>query len=341
MTFAVEKLTETFPRHILIESPTPMTRLNRLSEYYDVDLWVKRDDLAGPTFGGNKTRQLEYYFGAALASGADTILITGAVQSNFVRIAASIAAALGMSTVIQLEHRVNNNTDSYKNSGNVLLNKMFGARILYYPKGEDENGADNALYEEAKRLKKHGRRPYVIPLGKNNPPLGALGYVNCAAEIVKQAGQCQFDEVIIGSGSGASHLGMIAGMKRHSPKTKVVGSCVRREKTLQQERLILMCKSFNDMVGESVISDSDIHLWDGALNPGYGVMGDAAIKALRLLAKLEGQVVDPAYTAKVFSCVVERCSDMQIKKGSKILFVHSGGLAGLFGYQDELMKIFN
>lgn len=341
MSFAVKKTKETFPRHILIESPTPMTRLNRLSEYYDIDLWIKRDDLAGPTLGGNKTRQLEYYFGAAVARRADTILITGAVQSNFVRLTASIAAALGMDTVIQLEHRVNNSTDSYKNSGNVLLNKMFGARIIYYPEGEDENGADSALYEEAKRLKKLGRSPYVIPLGKNNRPLGALGYVNCAAEIVKQAGQCQFDEVVVGSGSGVTHLGMIAGMKRHSPKTKVVGSCVRREKTLQKERLIFMGKSFNEMVGESVISDSDIHLWDGALNPGYGVMGGAATKALRLFARLEGQVVDPAYTAKVFSCVIERCSELQIKKGSKILFVHSGGLAGLFGYQDELMKIFN
>ena len=341
MTFALKKTTKTFPRHILIEAPTPMTRLNRLSEYYDIDLWIKRDDLAGPTLGGNKTRQLEYYFGAALARGADTILITGAVQSNFVRIAAGIAAALGMDTVIQLEHRVNNNTDSYKNSGNVLLNKMFGSRIIYYPEGEDENGADTALYEEAKRLKKLGKSPYVIPLGKDNPPLGALGYVNCAAEIVEQAGQCQFDEVVVGSGSGATHLGMIAGMKLYSPKTKVVGSCVRREKTLQKERLIFMGKSFNDMILEPIISDSDIHLWDGALDPGYGVMGDAATKALRLLAKLEGQVVDPAYTAKVFSCVVERCSDMQVKKGSKILFVHSGGLAGLFGYQDELVEIFN
>ena len=246
-----------------------MSRLNRLSEYYDIDLWIKRDDLAGPTIGGNKTRQLEYYFGAALARGADTILITGAVQSNFVRLAASIAAALGMDAVIQLEHRVNNSTDSYKNSGNVLLNKMFDARIIYYPEGEDENGADSALYEEAKRLKKLGRSPYVIPLGKNNPPLGALGYVNCAAEIAKQAGQCQFDEVVIGSGSGATHLGMIAGMNRHSPKTKVVGSGVRREKTLQKKRLIFMGKSFTDMVGEPVIFDSDIHLWDGALNLGY------------------------------------------------------------------------
>jgi D-cysteine desulfhydrase family pyridoxal phosphate-dependent enzyme len=341
MNSALNKTTGMFPRHIMIEAPTPLTRLNRISEHFDIDLWIKRDDLAGPTLGGNKTRQLEYYFGAALAKEADTILITGAVQSNFVRIAAAIAASLGLDAVIQLEHRVNNYSDSYKNSGNVLLNKMFGARIVYYPEGGDENGADNALYQEAERLTKLGKRPYVIPLGKNRPPLGALGYVNCAAEIVAQAGQCHFNEVVIGSGSGASHLGMIAGMKRYSPNTKVVGSCVRRKKTLQKERLIFMSKNFNDMVDEAVISDCDIELWDGALAPGYGILGDTATTALRLLAKLEGQVVDPAYTAKVFACVVERCSNMQIKKGNKILFVHSGGLAGLFGYQNELVKIFN
>ena len=341
MASALNKTTEIFPRHIMIEAPTPLTRLNRLSEHFDIDLWIKRDDLAGPTLGGNKTRQLEYYFGAALAKGADTILITGAVQSNFVRIAAAIAAALGMDAVLQLEHRVNNDSESYKNSGNVLLNKIFGARIVYYPEGDDENGADAALYQEAERLTKLGKRPYVIPLGENSPPLGALGYVNCAAEIVGQAGQCQFDEVVIGSGSGASHLGMIAGMKRYSPSTKVVGSCVRRDKILQRERLVIMGRNFNDMVEEAIISDLDIQLWDGALAPGYGILGDAATTALKLLANFEGQVVDPAYTAKVFACIVERCSDIQIKKGSKILFVHSGGLAGLFGYQNDLIKIFS
>ena len=341
MAYALNKTTEIFPRHIMIEAPTPLTRLNRLSEHFDIDLWIKRDDLAGPTLGGNKARQLEYYFGAALAKGADTILITGAVQSNFVRIAAAIATALGMDAVLQLEHRVKNDSESYKNSGNVLLNKIFGARIVYYPEGEDENGADAALYQEAERLTKLGKRPYVIPLGENSPPLGALGYVNCAAEIVGQAGQCQFDEVVVGSGSGASHLGMIAGMKRYSPSTKVVGSCVRRDKILQRERLVIMGRNFNDMVEEAIISDLDIQLWDGALAPGYGILGDAATTALKLLANFEGQVVDPAYTAKVFACIVERCSGMQIKKGSKILFVHSGGLAGLFGYHNELVEIFS
>lgn len=340
MTLSLNKTIEIFPRHFIVESPTPLTRLNRLSEHCDIDLWIKRDDLAGLTFGGNKTRQLEYYFGAALADNADTILITGAIQSNFVRMAAAIAATLGMGAVLQLEHRVDNDTESYKNSGNVLLSRMLGAQIIYYPEGENEDGADKALYEEATRLKNLGKRPYVIPLGNDKPPLGALGYVNCAAEVVTQAGKNQFDEVVIGSGSGASHLGMIAGMKRFSPRTRVVGSCVRRKIKLQRERLIFMSKNFNNMVEEPIIDDLDIKLWDGALAPGYGVLGETAASAMRLLARLEGQVVDPAYTAKVLACITERCSAMQIKKGSKILFVHSGGLGGLFGYQDELEKVF-
>ena len=340
MNLSLNKTVETFPRHFVIDSPTPLTRLHRLSEHCDIDLWVKRDDLAGLTFGGNKSRQLEYYFGAAVAENADTVLITGAIQSNFVRMAAAIAAALGMGAVVQLEHRVDNKTESYKNSGNVLLSRMLGAKIIYYPEGENESGADKALFEEATRLKNTGKRPYVIPLGQDKPPLGALGYVNCAAEIAEQAGERQFDEVVIGSGSGASHLGMIAGMKRFSPGTRVLGSCVRREMTLQRERLISMSKNFNNLVEEPILDDLDIELWDGALAPGYGALGANAASAMRLLARLEGQFVDPAYTAKVLACITERCNEMQIKKGSKILFIHSGGLGGLFGYQDELTKVF-
>ena len=340
MNLSLNKTVETFPRHFVIDSPTPLTRLHRLSEHCDIDLWVKRDDLAGLTFGGNKSRQLEYYFGAAVAENADTVLITGAIQSNFVRMAAAIAAALGMGAVVQLEHRVDNKTESYKNSGNVLLSRMLGAKIIYYPEGENESGADKALFEEATRLKNIGKRPYVIPLGQDKPPLGALGYVNCAAEIAEQAGERQFDEVVIGSGSGASHLGMIAGMKRFSPGTRVLGSCVRREMTLQRERLISMSKNFNNLVEEPILDDLDIELWDGALAPGYGALGANAASAMGLLARLEGQFVDPAYTAKVLACITERCAAMQIKKGSKILFIHTGGLGGLFGYQDELTKVF-
>lgn len=330
---------KTTPRHIIVTEPTPLVRLNRLSDHLKVDLWIKRDDVAGPSFGGNKSRQLEYYFGAALAAKADTVLITGAVQSNFVRLAAAIAAQLGIEAVLQLEHRVDTASEFYKTSGNVLLSQMLGARIIYYPLGEDESGADEALYDEARKLKKQGKRPYVIPLGMNKPPLGALGYVNCAIEITEQVGKNKFDEVVIGSGSGASHIGMTAGIKHFSPNTKVIGSCVRREKTLQKKRLEALTPLFNTMIGTNVLEPSDLYLWDGALAPGYGEMGQHAAQAMKTLARFEGQIVDPVYTAKVFACITERCRAGIIVQGQKVLFIHSGGLGALFAYQNEIAKI--
>ena len=120
-----------------------------MSKHLEINLHIKRDDWAGPSFGGNKARQLEYYFGEALSQNADTILITGAVQSNFTRIAVAVARSLGMEAVVQFEERVKNGSTCYKNSGNVLLSRLMGAEIEFFPKGEDEAGADVALDRKA------------------------------------------------------------------------------------------------------------------------------------------------------------------------------------------------
>lgn len=327
---------ETFPRHQILQGPTPLTRLDRLSDALGIDCWIKRDDLAGPSFGGNKSRQLEYYLGAALAEGADTILITGAVQSNFVRLAAAVAAAAGLKAVVQLEHRVDTEDPLYATSGNVLLNQLLGARIITYPVGEDEHGADDALYREAERLKDGGARPYVIPLGINKPPLGSLGYARCAQEIMEQHDQ-GFDEVVVGSGSAATHIGMMAGMKVFAPLTRVTGSCVRRDRVQQQERVGQMSALFNEMLGlPDLLTEADIHLWDGALAPGYGQLGPIAAQAMQQLARLEGQIVDPVYTAKVLAGVIARVASGEIAPGARVLFLHSGGLAAFFAYQNLL-----
>ncbi|WP_274594861.1 pyridoxal-phosphate dependent enzyme [Parasedimentitalea marina] len=148
---------------------TPVERLDRMSDLLGIDLWLKRDDLTGLSFGGNKTRQLEFYFGEALAQGADTVLITGAVQSNFVRSAAAAAARLGLKAVLQLEERVPDMGALYYSSGNVLLAKILGAEHMSYPLGEDEVGADKALHERADQLRAEGRTPYVIHLGIDHP----------------------------------------------------------------------------------------------------------------------------------------------------------------------------
>ena len=162
---------DSFPRTKLARTPTPLEEMPALTkELAGPSLYVKRDDMTGLAFGGNKARQLEFYFGAAQAEGADVALITGAVQSNFVRSAAAAAAKLGMDCHVQLEERVPDPDSTHRNSGNVLLNKLLGATIYSYDEGEDEAGADRRINEIAAELKTQGRTPYIIPLLPGHPP---------------------------------------------------------------------------------------------------------------------------------------------------------------------------
>ncbi len=327
------------PRKTILDFETPLVCLETLSKRFNIELWMKRDDLAGPSFGGNKTRQLEYYIGEACAQKADTILITGAVQSNFVRLAAACAVRFGMKPILQLEQRVSKKDNIYNHSGNVLLSNLLGAEVIHYPEGEDEEGADRALYILAEKLKKEGKNPYVIPLSGNEAPLGALGYYRCAEEITGQQ-DLAFDYVIVASGSGVTHLGLVAGMKLFSPSTKVVGSCVRRNKERQYERFRRLCGLFNSFSDQpNFLTQRDIFLWDKALEPGYGRIGPLAENAMKLMAQNEGHVLDPVYTAKSFAAVSGLISDGLIGAGSRVLYVHTGGSAAIFAYQNEMRKI--
>ncbi|MEM8554837.1 MAG: D-cysteine desulfhydrase family protein [Pseudomonadota bacterium] len=325
-------------RHIILTQPTPLQHLPRLSDHLGVELHIKRDDLAGPSFGGNKARQLEYYFGAALAEKADTILITGAVQSNFVRMAAAVANSLGMSPIIQLEYRVDTTSPAYARSGNVLLNSLLGAEVMTYPEGEDETGADRALLDRGEELWAEGRRPYVIPLGQGHPPLGALGYVNGAHEILAQ--RDDFDAFVVGSGSAATHTGLLAGVRGAGHPAQVFGSCVRRDAARQTARVKgIMSRLVELYEGTHQVADADVHLWDGALAPGYGKVGPIALSAMKLMARTEGLIVDPVYTGKSFAAVPALIESGDIPKGSRVCFVHTGGLAGLFAYEDVLSDL--
>ena len=175
------------PRVALAHTPTPIEALENLSAYLGGSpIYVKREDCTGLAMGGNKARQLEFYLGQARQKNADTILITGAVQSNFVRMAAAAAAKCGMRCHIQLEERVGDASSEYRQSGNVLLDRLLGAVIHTYPQGEDEAGADANMQRIADDLRSQGHRPYIIPLAPGHPPFGALGYVLAADEIVHQ-----------------------------------------------------------------------------------------------------------------------------------------------------------
>ncbi len=329
-----QKLSE-FPRARLMTDVTPVERLDRLSDQLGIELWLKRDDLTGLSFGGNKTRQLEFYFGEALKQGANTVLITGAVQSNFVRAAAAAAARLGMNAVLQLEERVPGMGEAYYQSGNVLLAKILGAQHMHFPVGEDEVGADNALHERAASLVADGQRPYVIHLGVDHPPLGSLGYVLGGAELCTQIGE--FDAAIVPSGSGATHGGFLAGLRLSGQSAPVYGVCVRRDQTQQYARMENVLGRLSTLMGfDPALVLNDINVWDGALAPGYGLVGDQTRHALTMMARTEGIFLDPVYTAKTFAGLLGLLKEGAIRKGQKVVMLHTGGLPALFGYQHEL-----
>ena len=323
------------PKRNILSGPTPLERAEELSKHLKIDLHIKRDDLAGPSFGGNKARQLEYYFGEALSQDADTILITGAVQSNFTRTAVAVARSLGMGAVVQFEDRVKDGSARYRNSGNVLLSRLMGAEIEFYPEGEDEAGADVALDRKAALLRSSGMRPYIIHLSEAYPPLGALGYVDAAMEILEH--NDDFDVFVVASDSGATHAGLLAGLRGSGSKAGVIGSCVRRDAAFQGPRIERVLERLGHLyTPANNVTKKDIRVWDGALAPGYGRIGQRSLEAIRLMASLEGLFLDPVYTAKSFSAIPSLVETGDIPTGARVCFVHTGGLAALYAYEDQL-----
>ncbi len=334
---------DTLPRAALMNGATPLEAMPNLGEALGRSgLWVKRDDLTGLAFGGNKVRQLEFYLGEAVARGADTVLITGAVQSNFVRLAAAAARKLGMDCHLQLENRVPKNDPAYKASGNVLIDRLLGATIHAYPHGEDEAGADANLEAIAADLKAKGLTPYVIHLAPGHPPLGALGYVDAARELLAQCAEAGLepDEIVVASGSGHTHAGLLFGLRALGSGTPVTGVCVRRNAEQQVPRLLERCGEIAALVGlDSPVGAADVVVSDAHLAPGYGRMSDEVLEAMRLAAASEALITDPVYTAKAMAGFLDRARETA--PDSTLVMVHTGGTPAIFGYEKELTAAFS
>ena len=332
-----------FPRVRLGHYPTPLESAPRLGQKLGVELLIKRDDCTGLAFGGNKVRQLEFYLGEARQQGADTVLITGAVQSNFVRLAAAACRRLGMDIHIQLEQRVAHDDPAYHASGNVLLDRLLGAHIHSFPEGHDEAAADAELSVLASDLVMAGRQPYVIHLGIDHPPLGGLGYVAAGREL---AGQLRVqdrvvDEVIVPSGSGLTHSGLLVGLRLCGLQTPVTGICVRRPAEQQRDRVLRRAREIATLLGHpQLISDLDVVVSDLSLAPGYGQLNDATLRAMALAAQTEGLVLDPVYSAKTLAGMVARIEAGNIQPGRRLIFLHTGGQPALFGYEAEVTEYF-
>jgi L-cysteate sulfo-lyase len=323
-----------FPRVRLAHLPTPLEPLPRLSETLGIDLWIKRDDCTGLAGGGNKTRKLEFLLGEAFEQEADTLVTQGAVQSNHVRQTAAAAASHGLACEIILEARTGSTAPDYVGNGNVLLDRLFGAGLRTVPGGTDMAAE---LEATADQVRARGGKPYIIPGGGSNA-VGALGYVDCAREIVVQADELDLaiDRIVTATGSAGTHAGLVAGLAVMGADVPVLGIGVRAPKARQEENVLKLARETAALLGrpdavtaDRVTADCD-HVGEG-----YGLVDAAVVEALKLAARTDGIVLDPVYTGKAMKGLIALARAGRFMNET-VVFLHTGGAQGLFGYESEI-----
>lgn len=318
-----------FPRLPLIDHPTALQKLPRLSRHLGRDLWIKRDDLTPLALGGNKARKLEFLAADALARGADVLVTAGAIQSNHVRQTAAVAAQLGLGCVALLENPIGTDDASYLSNGNRLLLDLFGVQIRFVDNLDD---AQQQLETTCERLRAEGRKPYLVPIGGSNA-LGALGYVRAGLELAGQIAACgeDFAAVVLASGSAGTHAGLALALETVRPGSRIVGVTVSR---LQHEQRPKVQNLLNDTAHLLGMPPPQMHieLWDGYFAPRYGEPNDAGLEAIGLMARLEGVLLDPVYTGKAFAGLLDGVATGAFDGSGPLLFLHTGGAPALFAY---------
>lgn len=320
-----------FPRLEFIGAPTPLEYLPRFSDYIGRDIFIKRDDVTPLAMGGNKLRKLEFLAADALREGADTLVTAGAIQSNHVRQTAAVAAKLGLNCVALLENPMGTKAENYLSNGNRLLLDLFNVQVEMCDALIDPNAQ---LAELATRIEAQGFRPYVIPVGGSNA-LGALGYVESALEIAQQCeGAVAISSVVVASGSAGTHAGLAVGLEQLMPEAELIGVTVSRKVADQLPKVVTLQQEVARSL--ELTAKAGITLWDDYFAPGYGIPNDEGMEAVKLLARLEGILLDPVYTGKAMAGLIDGISQKRFKDEGPILFVHTGGAPALFAYHPHI-----
>jgi D-cysteine desulfhydrase family pyridoxal phosphate-dependent enzyme len=318
------------PKFPLADIPTPVHALKRLSAHLGgPSLLVKRDDMTGLALGGNKTRKLEFLVADALARGADTLVTAGAAQSNHCRQTAAAAAKAGKRCDLVL-----GGVPPPVPEGNLLIDDLLGARIHWA--GSDRRG--ETLDKVAASLRAEGCTPYVIPYGGSSP-LGAAGYVAAMAELmdqIRREGE-RIDAILFPSSSGGTHAGLIAGGKAYGYRGKIIGVCVEKDEGPRGElagKIIPLARETAALLGAPGLVGEETRavLDERYTGEGYGVMGDAEREAIRLLARMEGILIDPVYTAKAMAGLLDMIARREFTHRDTVLFWHTGGTPALFAH---------
>ena len=328
---------EDFDRVELLFGPSPVHRLERLSEHLGgaVELWAKREDCnSGLAYGGNKVRKLEYLAAEALAQGCDTLVSIGGVQSNHTRQVAAVAARLGLACVLVQEHWVDWDDPGYETVGNILLSRIMGADVRLDPAGFDI-GVRESWEQALESVRDAGGKPYAIPAGASDHPLGGLGFARWAREVQAQERELGvfFDTVVVCSVTGSTQAGMIAGFAGESESRRVLG--IDGSATVQQtwDQIARIARRTADAIGVGrELADDEIVLLDEWHAGTYGIPDDKTIEAIRLCARLEGMLTDPVYEGKSMAALIDLVRSGRIEPGSRVLYAHLGGQPALNAY---------
>jgi len=319
------------PRIELTNAPTPLLALERLSRELGVELWIKRDDLTGLLESGNKIRKLEFLLGEARAQNADTLITCGRLQSNCCRTVAAVAARLGLRAVLALK-----GPPPAEHDGNLLLVHLLGAAVRYCTDAE-RDCIDDVLAELAERERAAGHTPYVIP-ESGATVTGALGYVACGQEIAEQIrhGAPEFDTVVITAFSGGSHAGLLMAKQLAGLRADIVSVPVAWTAEAVRHYVIDVIGQAQRKYGLPVEAPAEIRLLDGYQGPGREDVRVEELETVVRVARTEGIVLDPVYTAKAFYGLLDTIRRDPRALGRRVCFIHTGGIFGVFPFRREL-----
>jgi len=325
-----------FERYPLLFGPSPVHRLERLTGHLGgASLWAKREDCnSGIAYGGNKTRKLEYLVADALAKGCDTLVSIGGVQSNHTRQVAAVAARAGLKCVLIQESWVDWPDSVYDKVGNILISRLAGADVRLVRAGFGI-GFKQSWEQALREVEESGGKPYPIPAGASDHPLGGLGFAQWAYEVAEQERELGvfFDTVIVCSVTGSTQAGMIAGFAAQARRRRVIGidASAKPKETLEQVARIARRTADLIDVGRE-LRDEEIVLDDRYHAGTYGIPDERTLEAMRLAARLEGMITDPVYEGKSMAGLIDLVSRGEIDKGATVLYAHLGGQPALNGY---------
>jgi D-cysteine desulfhydrase family pyridoxal phosphate-dependent enzyme len=332
---ALQARIDALPRVRLGHLPTPLDFCPRLSEALGgPEIWIKRDDLTGLAFGGNKTRQLEFLFADVLAEGADTVVAGAYTQSNWCRQMTAAAKKLGLEVALVLLH----GEKGPALQGNLLLDRLMGADVTVVDLDSMERLAP-LLETKAAELERAGRKPYVVaPFNMARQALGAIGYVNAALELDAQLEEAAIDpDCVYLCGANMTPGGLALGMKALGRRARLVNIAPIRWSEARALDIARIANAAAQRLGlDSTIDAAEIDNHDEYIGERYGLVTDGGREALRLVARTEAVILDPVYSSKAMAGLIDHVRQGRIGKGERVVFVHTGGTPALFAYAQDL-----